>query len=220
MNTTLPMTRPDAPPARPGRRGFTLVESLLSVVIVSGVLVAALGTLGAIGKSREKQVERAAGVHLAEQVLAEIMQCYFVEPSGAANANALGTDAGESGRASFDDVDDYENWSMSPPRGRDGTAMPGYADWKVKVKVDHADLAAPQNNVNTLTGLKRIRVSATSPTGTAVEMYGLRTAKGAYEQSVTKDTTYLTWAGVSAQVGERGKPMHGGAHPLNLKPAQ
>src|SRR4051794_6834828 len=94
--------------------GFTLVEALMSVVIVSTVLVAALGTVGAIGRTRQAQVERAAAAQWANQVMAEILQCYYQEPSG---AGPLGPDTGENSRAQFDDVDDWDKWdSTAPPK--------------------------------------------------------------------------------------------------------
>src|SRR5687768_13447728 len=80
-------------------RGFTLVESLMAVLIVSGVLVASLGTFGAIGRARQMQVERAQAMGLAERVMAEIVQCRFEEPSG--STTTLGPDAGETGPAQY-----------------------------------------------------------------------------------------------------------------------
>jgi prepilin-type N-terminal cleavage/methylation domain-containing protein len=203
------------------RRGFTLVESLMSVLIVSGVLVAALGTLGAIGKGRQAQVERAAAIHLGDQFMAEVMQCYFQEPGSPTGSILIGADAGESQRTQYDDVDDWENWKTSdPPKLRDGTVMPGYTGWEVKLKVDHALLTDPMQTSNIYTGLKRIKVVVKTPGGGAYTMYGLRSSNGVYEQAPTSMTTYLTFGGVWAQVGDKGKTIYGGAHPLNITTSQ
>jgi MSHA pilin protein MshD len=203
------------------RGGFTLVESLMSVVIVSGVLVAALGTLGAIGKARYSQVERAAATHLGDQFMAEVMQCYFEEPGSAAGSTSIGPDSGETQRTQYDDVDDWENWKTSdPPKLRDGTVLPGYSNWEVKVKIDYTQLTNPMTTTSSYTGLKRIRVTVKTPGGAKYEMFGLRSSHGPYEQPPTSATTYLTYGGVSAQVGDKGKTMYGGAHPLNVTTSQ
>jgi type II secretory pathway pseudopilin PulG len=205
--------------ARGGGGGFTLVESLMAVVIVSGVLVASLGTIGAVGRARFVQIERAAAAQLAGQVVGEVLQCAYQEPSG---AGPYGPDAGETTRAGFDDVDDYDNWQSNGagPTLRDGTALDGYAGWKVKVRVDPARLSDPRITDPLDTGLKRIRVTVTTPAGVAYEMYAMRGTNGPYEQAPTELTTYLTFGGVSARVGDRGKTIHGGAHPLNVTTSQ
>jgi MSHA pilin protein MshD len=201
------------------RDGFTLIESLMSIVIVSGVLVAALTTLGAIGRTRMVQVDRAAAVHLGERMMAEVLQCYFQEP-GSSNP-AIGTDAGESARDLFDDVDDYDGWATTgTPTLRDGTAMSEFVNWKLAVKVDHAQLADPGSTTAGFTGLKRIQVTVTAPSGAAISYYASRSSNGAYEQTPQAVTTYLTGTGVSAKVGERGKTIYGGAHPLNVTTSQ
>ena len=220
---TIPATRSSTRPTRArdraGAAAFTLVESLLSVVIVSGVLVASLGTIGAIGRARAVQIERAAATQLAGQVMAEVMQCYYQEPSG---AGPFGPDSGELTRAAFDDVDDYDNWQSTggTPTLRDGTALEGYGGWKVRVMVNPARVSDPRITEGLETGLKRIRVSVTTPAGVKYDMYGVRAANGMYEQMPATATNYLTFGGVSARVGERGKTIHGGAHPLNVTTSQ
>src|SRR3954471_23604142 len=100
----------------PRRSAFTLIECVVSVLIVSVVLVASVGTFGQIAKGRQNQVDRTAGVAMADHLLAEVLQCYFKEPGG---GTALGPDPGEMSRAAFDDVDDYDGYSASPPVLRD-----------------------------------------------------------------------------------------------------
>jgi MSHA pilin protein MshD len=199
-------------------RGFTLVESAISVLIVSGVLVAALGTFGAIGKARQTQVDRAAAIHLAEQLLAEIMGCYYQEPGSA--GTTLGPDDGETARSAFDDVDDYNNLQTSPPVMRDGAAMSDYAGWSRAVKVEYVSTSDASTVSATATGLKRIRVTVTTPGGKSYTVTGYRAAGGAYEQTPASTTNYLTFTGVSAQVGDRGKTINDGAHPLNITTSQ
>jgi prepilin-type N-terminal cleavage/methylation domain-containing protein len=204
---------------RPSSRGFTLVESLMAVVIVSGVLVAALGTFGAIGKARKNQVDRTAAYALANELLAEVMQCYFKEPGG---GTALGPETGENARSFYDDVDDYDGYTSTPPKTRDGTALGGYSNWTHSVQIRCVQPGAPTSAIGGADpqALKQITVRVTTPGGMNVTVRGLRGVDGAYEQLPTSTTNYLTWTGVSAKVGESGKTVYGGAHPLNVTTSQ
>lgn len=199
--------------------GFTLVEALMAVVIVSGVLVAAVGTFGAIGRGRQAQVDRVAAAHLASRLMSEIEQCYYMEPGSSASAT-LGPEAGESARDAFDDVDDYSGYTASPPKLRNGTALTGYTNWTHAVTVDRASVNDPSATSATETGLKRIRVTVTSPSGSKYVLDAVRSSNGAYEQSPTTTTNYLLWGGVSTQVGANGKVIYSGAHPLNIQTDQ
>jgi type II secretory pathway pseudopilin PulG len=195
-------------------RGFTLVEALMAVLIVSGVLVASLGTFGAIGRARQLELERAQALGLAERVMAEIVQCRYEEPS--ASTTTLGPDAGESGRAQYDDVDDYDSWSTAPPEGRDGVALVGMTGWSVQVWVRWVNPSDPATTTNTPSGLKRIQMRVTTPVGLRHEFVSLRSSGGAYEHVPTGIMNYLTWAGVAVKVHEQGRTVYGGAHPLNV----
>ena len=59
-----------------------------------------------------------------------------------------------------------------------------------------------------------------SPTGSVIILRGLRCVDGAYEQAPSATTNYLTWGGVYAKVGDKGKTMYGGSHPLNVVDSQ
>lgn len=204
---------PDIEPRPTRARGFTLIESLMAVLIVSGVLVAALGTFGAIGRARQIQIERAQAFGLAEQVMAEVVQSQFQEPSG---ATTLGPDAGETTRALYDDVDDFNMWSASPPQARDGTALAGYTGWTVRVSVQNVTPTAPNTDNVADVGLKRIMVQVKTPSRVKHRLEALRARGGSYEQTPSQAANYLTWGGVAVKVGEGGRTVYGGAHPLNV----
>jgi MSHA pilin protein MshD len=182
------------------------------------VLVTAMGTFGAIGKARKNPVDRTAAAGLANQLLAEIMQCYFKEPGG---GTTLGPDAGES-RTTYDDVDDYDGLDTAPPTTRDGTTLTGYTGWRRTVSVKCVQSGAPTTAAASgdTQVLKLITVKVTTPVGVSVTVSGLRGVDGAYEQVPTATTNYLTWTGVSAQVGTTGRTIYGAAHPLNVTTSQ
>jgi MSHA pilin protein MshD len=201
-----------------GGGGFTLIESLISVLIVSSLLVASLGTFGAIAGARRVQTDRTLAYGLADQLLNEIMQCYFKDPDG---GTVLGADAGET-RATYDDVDDYDGLSTTPPQSRDSTPLTEFAGWTRSVSVTCVRPDAPGVAINMGDSpvLKRIVVTVKSPRGLTVTLSGLRSSDGPYEQAPGTTTNYLTWTGVSARVGALGKTAYGAARPLNVQQSQ
>ena len=141
------------------RRAFSLVEVTLSVLIVGGMLVAALTTVGASRTSQFSIAERSRGLLLAELLMAEILQQPYQDGDFA--SPALGPEPAEglaASRAAFDDVDDYNGWSASPPRNKDGTAI----DWAERheraVTVAWVNPANPAETWGGLSGVKRITV--------------------------------------------------------------
>jgi prepilin-type N-terminal cleavage/methylation domain-containing protein len=202
--------------------GFTLVESMMAVVIVSGVLVAALGTFGAIGKARKNQVDRTAACALANELLAEVMQSRFKDPNNSGNSMGLDSGEGETVRSTFDDVDDYDGYTSTPPKTRDGTILSEYTGWTRSVEVKGVLPAQPTTPIPAggQQVLKYITVRVTTSGGVNVTVRGLRGVDGQYEQLPTSTVNYLTWTGVSAKVGTTGKTVYGAAHPLNLTTSQ
>lgn len=150
-------------------RALTLVEVVMSTLVVSVTLVAALHAVGGARLAQQISDDRARAMTVAEDLMTEILQRAYVDPEG---TGVFGPDPGEDStrRATFDDVDDYEQWTESPPANRAGTALPGLDGWERRVRVVYVDratllpaavvLAAGTPNPPPVdTGLKRIRVT-------------------------------------------------------------
>jgi hypothetical protein len=96
---------------------------------------------------------------LADDLLAEILQKLYSDPSG---ATALQADADEvpQQKTTFDDVDDYHGWKENPPQDARGQAITGLGDWTRSVRVELVEPADPNKFSTTDQGLKRITVEA------------------------------------------------------------
>src|SRR5690606_11047646 len=81
------------------QRGVTLMELVVSIVVVAIAASAVLGVLShSVGRSADAMAMSQA-VAIAESYLEEIMLKPFADPDGT---------SGETARTSFDDVDDYD----------------------------------------------------------------------------------------------------------------
>jgi MSHA pilin protein MshD len=113
--------------------GVSLVELLLSIVIVATAASAVLAVLSSTtGASADPMVRRQAA-SIAEAYLEEILLKPFADPDGA---------DGEAVRVDFDDVDDYDGLVDAGARDQFGNAIPALDDYTVSVVVS-ASTALP-----------------------------------------------------------------------------
>ena len=143
-----------------GSRAFSMVETLLSVVLVGGLLVVALDTAGSAVAGRHVTQDRGRGALLAQALMAEILPRSYEEP---VDPPIFGRESGETGgdRAGYDDVDDYHAWTSSPPEYRDGTALSGLSAWQRAVVVEYVDPDDLTTVVGSDLGVKRITITVT-----------------------------------------------------------
>jgi type II secretory pathway pseudopilin PulG len=154
--------------------GLSLIEVVASTMIVGLMAVAALNSLGAATRSSQSIGNRAVALGLADELMAEIVQTAYSEPSG---ASSIGPDGAESSgpRSTFDDIDDYDGWDKSPPQYRDGTAMPDRDDWRHRVEVTRVTPNDPSQTAGSEQGAKRIRVTVEYRDQVLAELVAVRT---------------------------------------------
>lgn len=158
-------------------RGFSLVETAFSLILVSVVLVAALNTVGYSVMARRTLSDTSRGQLLAQELLTEIIQQAYEEP---VDTPAFGRELSESGadRVDYDDVDDYESWNSSPPEFPDGTEIPNLDGWSREVVVVWVDPDDLTTVVVSDSGVKRIDVSVLRNDKLLARAVGLRTRAG------------------------------------------
>lgn len=119
--------------------GFTLIELVIFIVIVSVGVTGILLVMNTVVASSADPMVRKQALALADSILEEILQKEYADPDGT---------SGETTRATFDDVDDYNGKSNST-----FTDLPSsLASYLITIVVD---APAPLNGVTT----KRVRVT-------------------------------------------------------------
>lgn len=112
------------PPSAQRQRGFSLIELIFFIVVVSVGLAGVLRVMNiGVASSADPLVRKQASA-LAESILQEVLQKAYTDPDPAVTS-------GESTRATFDDVDDYN--------GRTQTTFtdlpPGLAAYTISIVV-------------------------------------------------------------------------------------
>lgn len=136
---------------------MTLLECVAASLILAVIAVAAVRAAAGAAATQAASSRSVTATLLAQSLLSEIERTPYIDPSKPAT---LGRDAGESAsnKTAFDDVDDYDGWSESPPQDANGNAIPNTTGWTRKVSVIWSDLGPVLEGRNGDTGLKLITV--------------------------------------------------------------
>lgn len=198
---------------RSRRSAFTLVEAVVCTLLVGLVAVASLRTSAATIRSRQALSDQRLATALCQRYLTEVLQSYYQDPTDP--SPNFGTESGESSRTDFDDVDDYKDWSESPPKEKNGLPLSGYGGWTVSVAVAFVDVTNPNGSPVSDQGLKRVTVTVTDPTGKQVVLKGLRTKWGADEKAPYVQTNYVQWIGLNLRTKDAATTLRGGTQPID-----
>jgi hypothetical protein len=199
------------PSASACRAGFSLIEAVLSILIVAVMFGASMAAAGVAARDRMIQNDIRRGEQLARELMAEITMQRYADPS--ANTIAHWSGISSVDRSNWTHLDDYFDFNESPPRNRDGSAIPGASGWRWQSVVAYQGItdfagagasstAGPiggllQGVTGLLgailgvtpapadTGLKQIVVTVTAPTGKATILTAMRSSGGAVDRIST-----------------------------------
>jgi MSHA pilin protein MshD len=152
-----------------GQGGVTLIEMLITIVVLSIALVAMTSVVdGSVSRSADPLIQHRS-VLLAQAYADEILSKRFAEttPVGGvpaatdASVCITGSEAGET-RTDYDDVDDYDTLTDSPPELQTATDFTQYADFSVSVAVACTGIAMGFSNDY---DVKAITITINSPDG-------------------------------------------------------
>jgi prepilin-type N-terminal cleavage/methylation domain-containing protein len=142
------------------RRGFTLIEATISLVIVSVVAVAGLSAVSVARKSRTSINDMILARMYADAVMTEILSKRYrdaLEPN-----NPLGPDSSDDVLGLWtrlaDDVDDYDGHTITPVS--DANMRPlSDGQWGAGIGVSWVDANDPTQIVSEESGVKRITIA-------------------------------------------------------------
>jgi MSHA pilin protein MshD len=197
------------------RRAFTLVESLISIVIVGLVLTGAMSMLASFARVRKVQASQSRAPALVAELMSAILSVRYSDPATPDNWG-IESDEVNGTRVLFDDVDDYDGWFASPPQEKDGEAVADTAGWTQAVTVRRAVVANPGTDSAVETGLRRITVTVTDDRGETVTLVALRSQKGdSRDYPSAGSASPLGEASMKLQVGKTVLPIQTGITLLN-----
>lgn len=132
------------------RRGFTLTEGAVVVVVVGIGICAIIELLAAGTVANSESTELTTAMHLANNVREISLDMRFLDPEQPTQWNTKETGAnGQPDVTLFDNLLDLDGCSFSPPLDCGRQRIPGYGNWNQKVKIESVapgDLVTPIAN--------------------------------------------------------------------------
>ena len=116
-------------------RGFTLVEGLIAIVIISLALVALLAANSAFTMANGAGVELSTAEFLVEQIREMTATLDVIDPE--AGAATFGAEEGS--LADYDDLDDFDGCTFSPPVDARRQTLPDFAAYSQQVTVQNVN---------------------------------------------------------------------------------
>lgn len=180
------------------RQGLSLLETTLATLLVSMTLVASLNSLAFVLTTTGRDAQTLQASQIAQAVFAEIASRPFFDPTN--TSASIGPDAGESSeRATWDDCDDYHNWSTAAITDCYGHVLPGSNGWTLQVKVIYVEPSNVVNQVGSSSGFKRIELVLISPSARQFKYYALRAQRGVLTSQQAAGSNVLAAVDLSLQ---------------------
>ncbi len=223
-------------------RAFSLVEAAISIIIVATMFAAGMAAAGSAARDRLIQSEIRQGQSLAAQLLAEITQQRYADPSQNTIAPFPGVSTTD--RSNWTHIDDYAGFKESPPTDRSGRPVPGAASWAWKADIAYqtfsnlSGASASSGGVvggligavggivsgvidatlssPTDTGLKQIVVTVTAPSGKKTTLTAMRCSAGVVDRT---STGFHDFAALNITIGPEQRAITTGASLLNTPPS-
>lgn len=158
------------------QRGATLVELVMTIVIISIAIAGVVGAFSLIAGRSADPLNQTRAVALSQLYFDEILSRKYNHntPDGGVPREvgcSVGREGGESDRRDFNDVDDYDGLDESPPQDVDGDQLdPAYQGFRVEVAIACAgdEVGLPDDDA------KRISLTITDPSGNRYAFAGYR----------------------------------------------
>jgi MSHA pilin protein MshD len=143
--------------------GVTLVELVVAITIVAIAATSVLGAMAAVASRSADAMVQQQAIAVAQAYVDEIMQRWVVDPNGSPP---------NTGRASWDTVDQYNGLHDVGARDQFNTAIAGLADYTVDVSVAQSSAFAGV----AATDARRIDVTVSHAPGVTVKLSAYRMA--------------------------------------------
>lgn len=146
--------------------GFTLIELIIFIVVVSAGLAGILSVMNTTVKSSADPMLRKQALAIAESLLEEILLKDYCDPDTvvAGSPPTCGAPTVEATRNLFDNVDDYNGYSTTGGIvDLTGTAVAGLTQYNISPAVSVALVTAAESSQLNAVGAKKVTVSVTGP---------------------------------------------------------
>ena len=119
--------------ARQSNQGFTLIEVLFAILLVGLAIASLVGASISFTKANGAGVDLSTAEFLVEQIRELTAMLPVIDPN--TGTTTFGSE--EAGLANYDDLDDFDDKSFSPPIGTDRAVLNDFASFSQQVTVQN-----------------------------------------------------------------------------------
>ncbi len=117
-----------------GRGGFSLVEVLVAIILVGLAVASLVAANSAFTMANGVGTDLSTAEFLVEQIRELTIMLPVVDPM--TGTTVFGAESGEN-LASYDDVDDFDGLTFSPPIGADRSTLNAFSSFSQQVTVEN-----------------------------------------------------------------------------------
>ena len=117
------------------KKGFTLVESLFAAMLLGLVIAALAAASGAFTMANGYGLDLSTAEFLIEEVREYTATLPVVDPED--EDSIFGPETDESSMTMYDDIDDFNGSSISPPIDLSGAAMSNFSAYTQEITVEN-----------------------------------------------------------------------------------
>ncbi len=118
-------------------RGFSLVEVLIATILIGLSIAALVAANGSFSMANDAGGDLSTAEFLIEQLRELTTMLPVVDPQ--LKATTFGPETGETSLALYDDLDDFDGQTFSPPIGADRAVLAGYTSFSQQITVENLD---------------------------------------------------------------------------------
>jgi len=118
------------------KRGFSLVEVLIAVILVGLAIASLVAANSSFTKANSVGTDLSTAEFLIEQIRELTTLLPVIDPND--GTSIFGPEAGET-LANYDDLDDFDGASFSPPIGADREVLNDFAAFSQQITVENVD---------------------------------------------------------------------------------
>ncbi len=152
-----------------GEHGTTLIEAVTAILVLGIAIPPLVMLFQSVAAESVNEIFQTTALTHADALMEETASKAFEDPDS--SSGSFGTE--EASRATYDDVDDFDGMSNSPPQRIDGTALDDLNGFTRSVTVDNVTAADPDPSVPASDGsteYKRVQVTVTWTAGRGGEI--------------------------------------------------
>lgn len=155
------------------RSAFAMIEVVMATAIIGGLAVGAMSLVSNAAGHKANAANLARGQMLCRSLAEEISTRPVTDWSkGSLNleldlgilkisgGSGITIRVGTGNRSTFTTIDEYHNYTESPPKDEDGNTLAGYSGWTRTVRLLPVQLSSPNTASGTETGLRKVEITA------------------------------------------------------------